>query len=445
MRPSSFFACNPRAAPCPQGSRPGFRATRHEVDRCPLAESPSVPEGGQRRSRGPEARPPLYSPRVPRVRRLLVSCGEPSGDLYAGELVRHLLPRVSELEVIGLGGDRLEAEGARLLVHVRDVAVVGLLEVVRHLRRLRRVFRELLGEVDRARPTLAVLVDYPDFNLRLARELRRRGVPVVYYVSPQVWAWRRGRLRTIRDTVTRMIVIFPFEEALYREAGVPVSFVGHPLVDLVRPAPDPAVFLRSAGLDPGRPVLAVLPGSRSQEVAHNLRPLAGGLRILAARRPDLQVAVAAAPGLDATAFEAALTDLPAARVTRETHALMGAATAGVIASGTATVEAALLDLPMVVVYRLSPLTYALGRPFVRVPHYAMANLIAGRAVVRELIQGGFTPEAVAGEALALLDDPVRRAAVKEGLRSIRERLGPPGASARAAAVVSDLLIGPGKA
>jgi lipid-A-disaccharide synthase len=372
--------------------------------------------------------------------RFLVSCGEPSGDLYAGELVRHLARKVPGLEVFGLGGDRLQGEGARLLVHARDVAVVGLLEVVRHLRRLRRVFRELLDEVDRARPALAVLIDYPDFNLRLARELRHRGVPVVYYVSPQVWAWRQGRVRTIRETVARMIVIFPFEEGLYREAGVPVSFVGHPLVDLVRPTPDPASFLRSAGLDPRRPVVAVLPGSRPQEVAHNLHPLAGALRILAERRPDLQVALAAAPGLEAAAFASALTGLPAARVTRDTHALMSAATVGLIASGTATVEAALLDLPMVVVYRLSPLTYALGRPFVRVPHYAMANLIAGRAVVRELIQGAFTPQAVADEALALLDEPERREAVRDGLRLVRERLGPPGASERAAAIVSELLL-----
>jgi lipid-A-disaccharide synthase len=372
--------------------------------------------------------------------RLLVSCGEPSGDLYAGELVRHLRPRVPELEVIGLGGDRLRDEGARLLVHVRDVAVVGLIEVVRHLHRLRRAFRELLDEADRARPTLAVLVDYPDFNLRLARELRRRGVPVVYYVSPQVWAWRRGRLRTIRETVARMIVIFPFEEALYREAGVPVSFVGHPLVDLVRPAPDTALFSRSLGLEPSRPIVAVLPGSRPQEVAHNLGPLAGGLRILATRRPDLQVGLAAAPGLETAAFEAALRGLPAARVTRETHALMSAATVGLIASGTATVEAALLDLPMVVVYRLSPLTYALGRPFVRVPHYAMANLIAGRGVVRELIQREFTPQAVAREALSLVVDRERRESVKQGLRTVRERLGPPGASSRAAAIVSTLLL-----
>ena len=181
---------------------------------------------------------------------MLVSCGEPSGDLYAGDLVRHLRDQAGPLEVFGLGGDRLQAEGGRLLAHVSDLAVVGLLEVLRHLRHLRAVFRSVLEEVDRDRPAVAVLVDYADFNLRLARELKRRGVPVVYYVSPQVWAWRRGRMRAIRESVAQMIVIFPFEEPLYREAGVPVTFVGHPLVELARPADGPCRVPRRAGARP---------------------------------------------------------------------------------------------------------------------------------------------------------------------------------------------------
>jgi lipid-A-disaccharide synthase len=371
--------------------------------------------------------------------RLLVSCGEPSGDLYAAELTRHLRGRVPDLEVLGLGGDRLEAEGVRLLAHVRDLSVVGLFEVLRHLRRLRAVFRGLLDEVDRARPALAVLVDYAGFNLRLARELRTRGVTVAYYVSPQVWAWRRGRLRTIQETVAHMIVIFPFEEALYREAGVPVSFVGHPLVDLVKPAADPARFLASAGLDPARPVIAVLPGSRPQEVGHNIAPLAGAVRLLAARRPELQYAVAVATGLDPRILDPTLEGLPVTRLLGRTPELMSASTLGLVASGTATVEAALVEMPMVVVYRLSRLSYTLGRPFVRVPHYAMANLIAGRRVVKELIQRDFTPERVASEALALLDDPPARAALRAELGEVRRRLGPPGASERAAAVVAGLM------
>ncbi len=369
---------------------------------------------------------------------MLVSCGEPSGDLYAGDLVHHLRD-LADVEVFGLGGDRLQVEGGRLIAHVRDLAVVGLLEVLRHIRRLRAVFRSVLEEVERERPGVAVLVDYAEFNLRLARELKRRGIPVVYYVSPQVWAWRRGRIHAIRESVAHMVVIFPFEEPLYREAGVPVTFVGHPLVDLARPAEDRAAFLAAQGLDPARPVVAVLPGSRPQEVGHNLPPIAGALRLLRARRADLQLVLAVAPSLDPGLFDRDLAGLPVTRVASHTHALLNAAAAGIVASGTATVEAALMDLPMVVVYRLSPLTYALGRPFVRVPHYAMANLIAGREVVKELIQSDFRPEAVAREVLALLEDPGRRDRVREGLGEVRARLGPPGASARAASIVARAL------
>jgi lipid-A-disaccharide synthase len=372
--------------------------------------------------------------------RILLSCGETSGDLYGAELVRHLRQSVPDLDVFGLGGDRLQAQGSRLTAHVRDLAVVGLLEVVSHLPRLRRVFRALLHEVDAARPDLVVLVDYPDFNLRLARQVHRRGIPVFYYVSPQVWAWRRGRLRGMRETVSRMLVIFPFEETVYREAGIPVTFVGHPLVDLVRPAADRAAFLRAAGIDPNRPVIAVLPGSRPKEIGHNLAALAGAAERLRRGRPDLQFLIAVAPSIDRAPLERAFAAVGARFVSGETHAALGAATLALVASGTATVEAALLGVPMVVVYRVSRLTYGLGRPLVTVPHYAMVNLIAGRAVVPELMQSDFTPEKVAAEAAALLDDPGRREAMKRDLEEVRRRLGAPGASARAAAAVAAALV-----
>jgi lipid-A-disaccharide synthase len=236
-----------------------------------------------------------------------------------------------------------------------------------------------------------------------------------------------------------MIVIFPFEEALYRDAGVPVTFAGHPLVDLVKPAPDPTAFLRSAGLDPSRPVIAVLPGSRPQEVRHNMAPLAGALGLLTRRRPGVQLALAVAPGLDPLLFARPLEGLPVVQVKGQTHALMGTATLGLVASGTATVEAALLAMPMVVVYRLSPITYALGRPLVRVPHYAMVNLIAGREVAKELIQKDFSPLKVTDEALRLLDDAALRDRQRAELRGVRHALGPPGASARAAEVVAELM------
>jgi lipid-A-disaccharide synthase len=371
--------------------------------------------------------------------RLLVSAGEPSGDLYASELVRHLRDAHPGLDVFGLGGDRLAANGGRLLAHVRDLAVVGLAEVLRHLPRLRGVFRAVLAEVDQRPPDLAILVDYPGFNLRLARQLRARTVPVVYYVSPQVWAWRGGRIRTLRDTVALMLVIFPFEEEIYRRAGVPVAFVGHPLVDLVPPAPPADEARRGLGLDPARPVVALLPGSRRKEVDHHLPRLLESVRRLGAARPDLQFALAAAPGLDAASLRASVAALPVTVFSERTHDVLASATAAVVASGTATVEAALLGTPMVVVYRLSPVTYTLGRRLVRVPHVAMANLIAGERLVTELVQGDFTPEAVVREVLSLLDDDERRRHVQAGLAEVRRRLGGGGASARAAKEVDALL------
>jgi lipid-A-disaccharide synthase len=373
------------------------------------------------------------------VTRLLVSCGEPSGDLYAGELVRHLRPHRPGLEVFGPGGDHLLAEGADLLAHVRDMAMVGITEVVRHVRRLHAILDRVVTEVDRRPPDAAVLIDYPDFNLRLARDLRRRDIPIVYYVSPQVWAWKRGRLKTIRETVARMLVIFPFEEPLYRDAGVPVRFVGHPLVDLVHPAPDRAAFLACLGLDAERTVVALLPGSRVPEVEHNLPPLVEASVRIRRERPDLQFLLAIASSLDAAWVAGKLAGTSIVPVVGQTHAVVGASALALVASGTATVETALLGTPMVVVYRLSALTYALGRPFVRVPHFAMVNLIADRRIVPELIQRDFTAERVAIEALDLLNDPSRTRAMKEDLALVRRRLGEPGASERAGREVLQIL------
>ena len=367
--------------------------------------------------------------------RVLLSCGEPSGDAYAGELLDQLRALRPDVEGFGLGGDHMAAAGGRLLAHVRDVAVVGLVEVLRHLGELKAVFARVLAEVERTPPAVAVLLDYPDFNLRLARELHRRRIPVVYYVSPQVWAWRRGRIRQIRRHVTRMLVLFPFEEDVYRKAGVPVTFVGHPLVERVKPVADRGGFLKEIGLDPARPVVAMLPGSRPGEVAHNLPPLRGAAELMRARRPEVQLVLAAAATLPDSAFAEA--GVPVVR--DRTLALLSAASVGIVASGTATVEAALLELPMVVVYRLSPLTFALGRPFVRLDRFAMVNLVAGRDVVPELIQRDFTAERVADETLALLDDDSRREAMRRDLREVRARLGGPGASARAAEIVAAML------
>lgn len=370
--------------------------------------------------------------------RLLVSCGEPSGDTYGADLVRHLREQLPSLDVVGLGGDHLREQGAALIAHVRELAVVGIVEVIRHLPRLRRTFRAVLDDVDRVRPDAAVLVDYPDFNLRLAAELKKRGVPVVYYVSPQVWAWRPGRIRSIRRVVDHMMVIFPFEEELYRAAGIPVTFVGHPLVELVQPRARPTMASALA-LDAGRPVVAVLPGSRRREVGFIAPELDRAVRRLAELRPDLQFVVAVAPSLDPAYVARLFAGAPVRLVHGRTHEVLAASSVALVASGTATVETALLGVPMVVVYRLSPLTYHLGRHFVRVPHVAMANLIAGERAVPELIQGGFTAEAVVRETLALLEDPARAERVRQALARVRTRLGEPGASRRASEVVASVM------
>lgn len=373
--------------------------------------------------------------------RILISCGEPSGEFYGAELIAELRRRTPDLEVFGLGGDRLAAEDVRLLAHLRDLAVVGLVEVLSHLRRLKKLFDSVVSEAERLRPDVAILIDYPDFNLRLARKLKRLGIPVIYYVSPQLWAWRRGRIKDVRRDVTRMLVIFPFEEQIYRDAAVPVAFVGHPLIDHVTPPVDRESVARDLGLAGGRPIIALLPGSRNKEVAFNLEPMLGAVGILREARPELLFVLAAAPHLRANALDkaSALGVIVREGSTRE---ILSSARVAIVASGTATVETGLTLTPMVVVYRLSGLTYALGKPLVQITNYAMVNLIAGRRVVPELIQQDFTPARVAEETLRVLDDGPARSRMLQDLAEVRTKLGDGGATRRAADEVRTVMTRP---
>lgn len=365
----------------------------------------------------------------------MLSCGEASGDAYAAALTREIHAIEPDAEVFGFGGPRVAAAGAELLGDYGRFAVTGLVEALSVVPRSFRMLRHLREEAARRRPDVFVAIDFPDFNFRLLPAMHAQGVPVVYYISPQIWAWRAGRIEQIRRYVAQMLVIFPFEREIYEDASIPVEFVGHPLMDLIPPAEPRETWLARHGLDPMRPVVALLPGSRTNEVTRLLPVMAAAVPRVAARVPGAQFVVARAPSLGDHVFRAVAGTADLRVVTGDTDGVLAAADVAITASGTATVQTALHDRPMVIVYRLTPLSYAMGRAFVRLPHYGMVNLIAGRAIVPELIQRDCTADRMADEAVALLTDEVRAARVRDGLAQVRERLGEAGASRRAAAAV----------
>jgi lipid-A-disaccharide synthase len=375
----------------------------------------------------------------------MVSCGEPSGDLYAGALLTALRAQApGGLDAFGFGGEQFRSAGGDLVGDYRGFSVTGLSEALSVVRRSWAMLGTLTTAARDRRPDVFVAIDFPDFNFRLLPRIKALGIPIVYYISPQLWAWRRGRLKTLKRHVDRMLVIFPFEEAIYTEAGIPVTFVGHPLIDLAIPQRSRAATCRAAGLDPGRPVVALLPGSRPNEV-HLLMPvLLDAARQLAATTPGVQFLVARAPALDDHLF-APLAGLRATGVplgvSEGADDVLAASDVVVTASGTATVQTALHGKPMVIVYRVSPLTYAIGRRVVQVAHYGMVNLVAGRSIVTELIQDDCTAERVSAEARMLLTDTDRAVRMKDDLAEVVRRLGGAGASTRAARAVLDTARG----
>ncbi len=364
--------------------------------------------------------------------RLLLSCGEPSGDLYAGALTRELRALAPDIEIAGLGGPEFARAGGRVIVDYRGLSVTGFTEIVSKVPQLREAKRQLLADAQQHRPDALVVIDYFGFNGRLAKDAHAMGIPVIHYISPQVWAWRPGRITLIRAVTRKMLVIFPFEPPIYQAAGVPVEFVGHPLIDLARSQTPRDVLLSRLGLDPASPVVGLLPGSRTSELRRILPTLVEAAHLMRQRVPRAQFIVARAPHLDDRLYEPVRGLAASAIVTGETDAVLAASDVVLTASGTATVQAALHDTPMVVVYRVSSLEYLVGRPFVKLDTFAMVNLIAGRRLVPELIQEQFTAEAVAAEAISMLTDSDRAVRIRQGLAEVRAKLGGPGGSRRAA-------------
>ncbi len=375
---------------------------------------------------------------------LLLSAGEASGDMYAARLATALKQRL-DVAIFGMGGPQMRAAGVEIITDYSEVSVVGITEVLKRLPSLFRAMRRLVEEAARRRPPLAILTDFPGFHLRLARKLRPKGIRNVYYICPQFWAWRPWRVNLVRRRFAKALCIFPFEEKFYADAGVPVTFIGHPLVGNVKPTMTREFFCKKYGLEEGEPLITILPGSRRGEIAHHAPVLAQALAELERILPgSFGLAVAVAPGLNTETLKSMFTGKSLVKfVEGDTYNAMAAADLAIVSSGTATVETALLGKPMIVVYRLSPLTARLAKPLVRTKFFSMVNLIAGRAVVPELIQDDFTSQRLAAEVEKLLSSSQegknRVETMCRGLEDVRRLLGPPGAVERAADEIARLL------
>src|ERR1700675_3864721 len=376
---------------------------------------------------------------------ILLSAGEASGDMYAARLATALKQR-ADVELFGMGGPQMRAAGVEIVVDYAEVSVLGITEVLKKLPSLRRAMRRLVEEAQRRRPPLAILTDFPGFHLRLARKLSPLGIRNVYYICPQFWAWRPWRANLVRRRFAQALCIFPFEEKFYRDAGVAVEFIGHPLVGNVKASMSREEFCAENGLSADKPIVTILPGSRRGEIEYHGAILGQALTELRRAIPEVQAVVAVAPGVNGAELQTYFSsDKGVGLVAGATYDALAAADLAIVSSGTATVEAALLGKPMIVIYRLSPLTAKLAKPLVRTKFFSMVNLIAGREIVPELIQNDFTPERVATKAVSLLsaskESAEKLAVIRRGLGEVTRLLGPPGAVERAAnAIVGQLRL-----
>jgi lipid-A-disaccharide synthase len=383
----------------------------------------------------------MVPPDMDRQRTVMIVAGEASGDLHGASLVHEMKALEPSLTFCGVGGKRLEAEGVRLAAHSSDMAVVGLTEVFSKLRHIVGVFFRLRRMLREEKPRLLILIDYPDFNLPLASAAKRAGVKVFYYISPQVWAWRKSRIHRIRRVVDRMAVILPFEKAVYAEMGYDVDFVGHPLLDSVKRTRTREEAIAAFGLRDTWPTVALLPGSREKEVTSLLPEMLGAAAILARDFEGAQFILPLADTVNPGLVEAIIGKhpIPVTVLPGQMYDAVGISDAAMVASGTATLETALLETPMVIAYRASPLTAAIGKRVVRIDHFGLANIIAGKAVVPELFQDDATAEKLAAEVKAILCDRTRYDAIRRDLAGVREKLGEPGASRRAAQIALEIM------
>jgi len=374
-------------------------------------------------------------------KRVVIVAGEASADLHGANLVLSVKKLDPGISFLGIGGERMEQAGVEILFPSSQMAVVGLVEVFSRLTTILRAFYGMRSLLKSTRPDLLILIDYPDFNIRLAGVAKRHNVPVLYYISPQVWAWRKGRVRKIADRVDRMAVIFPFEEEFYGECDIDVKYVGHPLMDSVPHNLSKAHALKELGLEEASPVLGLLPGSRKEEVKNHLPAMVKAAEILASRYQDLQCVLPIASTIPKDFIFPLIEpgSVPIKTTEGMLYKSLAACDLALVTSGTATLETAIVGTPMIVVYKLSPLSFWLGKKIVKVPFISLVNLVAGEMVVPELIQDDVDPQRLAEESLLLLEDGTRRTNMVKDLERVKERLGKGGASERAAQIAVDMI------
>jgi lipid-A-disaccharide synthase len=374
-------------------------------------------------------------------KKILLVAGEVSGDLHGAHLIEAIHRIDPGVDFFGIGGEGLERAGMKILYPSRALSVVGITEVLPKLRSILQALRLLKQSLDREKPDLVVLIDFPDFNLRLARQAHRRKIPVLYYISPQVWAWRSGRIKQICRWVKKMVVLFPFEVPIYQAAGVEVEWVGHPLVDVARPTLFREEAFHRFGLDPGRPTVGLLPGSRSSEIERILPTLLDTARLLQEEIPPLQFLLPLASSIPKAMVSPFLdkSPVPVTLIEGLTYDAMNISDLLITASGTATLEGAMVGTPMVIIYKVSSLSYWIGRALIQVDHIGLVNLVAGKRIVPELIQKEACPRRISDEALRILKDPALSQRMRASMAEVRRRLGEAGATDRAARIVCSLL------
>jgi len=374
-------------------------------------------------------------------KKILLVAGEVSGDLHGSHLVEAIQRIEPEVRFFGVGGEGLKRRGMNLLYPAHSLSVVGITEVLLKLGTILKALRGLKGSLEREKPNLVILIDFPEFNLRLAKIAHRRGIPILYYISPQVWAWRPKRVRLIAQLVKKMIVLFPFEVPLYEAAGVDVEWVGHPLLDIVKPTLPKEKAFQQFGLDPKQRTIGLLPGSRSHEIEKLFPPLLASAHLLQKEIPDLQFVIPLAPGIPKTILSSRMKNIlvPVKVVEGFTYDVMNLSELLITASGTATLEGAILGKPMIIIYKVSFPSYWVGRALIRVDHIGLVNLVAEKEIAPELIQKDVHPQRIADEALRILRDPILSRKMSESMGEVRQKLGESGATQRTARIVTSLL------